>query len=276
MSVPAREPRIDLHMHSIHSDGGHSPAELLPMALSAGLSAMALTDHDTVSGIPELVEAARGSGIEIVTGVELSSSAGKSDLHILGYLFDPLDETLVRELERFQTGRRERVIEMVRILNGLGIEITLEDVLRQAAGGVLGRPHVAHALLEQGFVETFDEAFRKFLGQHARAFVPKPHFEPRQALELIRSAGGVPVLAHPGTANRDELIPELADMGLAGIEAWHPKHNPVQVVEYRRLAAELGLVATGGSDFHGSIMGNVTVGISDVPAAVLAALRDRL
>jgi predicted metal-dependent phosphoesterase TrpH len=276
MSVPAREPRIDLHMHSTHSDGAHLPAELVPMALKAGVSALSLTDHDTVSGIPELVRAAEGTGIEIVTGVELSSSAGRSDLHILGYLFDPENEVLVRELERFRTGRRERVVEMVRILNHLGIEITFEDVLRQAGGAALGRPHVAHALLEQGFVETFDEAFRKFLGQHARAFVPKPHFEPRQALALIRSAGGVPVLAHPGTANRDELIPELADQGLAGIEAWHPKHSPTQVVEYRRLAGELGLVASGGSDFHGSSMGNVTVGISDVPAAVLAALRDRL
>ena len=265
--------RIDLHMHSIHSDGSHLPSELIPMALEARLVAIALTDHDTVDGIEELIAAAAGTGIEIVTGVELSASAGHSDLHILGYMFDPAHPRFVQELDRFREGRRIRVLRMIEALNGLGIVMTMEDVLRHARGGALGRPHVAQALYELGYVETFDEAFRRYLGHRSPAFVPKPYFAPTEALALIRSAGGVPVLAHPGTANRDELIPELVDAGLAGIEVWHPKHNPSQVVQYRRLARELGIAATGGSDFHGAAMGPVRVGMSDVPATAIDELR---
>jgi predicted metal-dependent phosphoesterase TrpH len=276
MSVPPGNSRIDLHMHSVHSDGSHAPAELVPMAVAARLSAIALTDHDTVDGLQELRAAAGGTDLEIVTGVELSSSAGHSDLHILGYLFDANDPRLVGELDRFRAGRRERVVKMVEILNGLGVLVTLDDVLRHAAGGALGRPHVARAIYELGYVENFDEAFRRYIGHHAKAFVPKPHFAPSEALALIRSAGGVPVLAHPGTANRDELIPDLVDHGLGGIEAWHPKHTPGQIVQYRRLARELGIVATGGSDFHGAAMGTVKVGMSDVPASALEELRARL
>jgi hypothetical protein len=268
--------RIDLHMHSIHSDGEHTPFELVEMADAAGVSAIALTDHDTVAGLFELKTAAQGTGLETVSGVELSSSAGSSELHILGYFIDPNDARLTQALELFRVQRRERIREIVGKLNPLGVDITMEDVERQARGSALGRPHVAHALLELGYVEAFDEAFRRYLGHHGPAFVPKPHFEPAKALRLVQEARGASVLAHPGTAGRDDLIPELAEAGLKGIEVWHPKHTPFQVEQYRRLARKNGLVTTGGSDFHGAAMGAVFVGMCDVPFSVLEELRSRL
>lgn len=266
---------VDLHLHSTHSDGSHAPAELVPMALAAGVAAIALTDHDEVSGLPELRQAAAGTGLEIVTGVELSASSEKSDLHILGYFIDDQDPKLLAALLEFRAGRRQRAESIVAKLNGLGLEITVEDVLRQAGGASLGRPHVAQALLELGHVDTFDDAFRHYLGHHARAFVPKPHLAPERAIELIRNAGGVAVFAHPGTANRDDLIPGLAAAGLSGIEVWHPKHTASQVHHYRRVAERHHLTPSGGSDFHGASLGPFKIGASRVPASVLEALRAR-
>jgi len=275
MSFERPQARVDLHMHSLHSDGEHRPAELVPMALAARVVAIALTDHDTLAGLPELHDAARDSDLEIVNGVELSSSAGSKDIHVLGYFVDPDDAALGAALERFRTGRRDRALGMIERLNALGVPLTVADVEPFVKGGAWGRPHVARALLENGHVATFDEAFRRFLGHHAPAFVPKPSLEPAEAIALIRAAGGAAVFAHPGTAGRDDLIEEFKEAGLAGIEVWHPKHSPQKVEGYRRLARELDLVATGGSDFHGATIGNVTIGMSDVPASALAELAAR-
>ena len=275
MATAPRGPRVDLHTHSRHSDGSHAPAELVPMATAAGLLALALTDHDTLAGLPELHAAAAGSGLAIVDGVELSASSGSNDIHILGYFVDPAHPGLTEALERFQEGRRVRAVRMVERLNQLGAAITMEDVHKQAGAGVLGRPHVAHALLEAGCVQTFDAAFRIYLGHHAPAFVPKPRFKPEEAIALIRAAGGVAVMAHPGTAGRDDLIPLLRDAGLAGLEVWHPKHSASQTAHYLRLADRLGLVPSGGSDFHGAAMGPVHVGMCEVPAHALDDLRAR-
>lgn len=276
MSSGGFQPRVDLHLHSIHSDGTRTVEELVSMAVEAGLAAVSLTDHDTVAGLPAMREAARGTGVEIVSGVELSSSAGASDLHVLGYFIDPGDEGLLRGLEWFRNGRRERLTKMVSRLNELGVDVSEEEVGRYATSDAPGRPHVAQALLDLGFVDTFDDAFRRYLACYAPAYVPKPRFAPTEAVALIRRAGGAPVLAHPGTLGRDDVIPELVDAGLVGIEVWHPKHSPSQVASYRRLARELGLVTTGGSDFHGEPVGMATMGVPEVPAEVLAELRSRL
>lgn len=267
--------RIDLHSHSLHSDGQHPPRALVPMALEAGVSVLALTDHDAISGLPELHEAAAGTGLTIVDGVELSASAGANDIHILGYLFEPTHPPFVEALERFRGGRRTRAERIVAKLNELGVEIALSDVERHAAGGSLGRPHVAHALLEMGYVETFDEAFQRYLGHRAPAYVAKPQLEPEEAVRLIRAAGGVAVFAHPGTANRDDLIPRLVAAGLGGIEAWHPKHGAGQVAHYRRVAEQYDLVPSGGSDFHGAAVGDVRIGMMDVPEDTLVRLSAR-
>lgn len=266
---------VDLHMHSTHSDGLHAPAELVPMALAAGVSAIALTDHDEISGLPELRRSAEGTGLEVIAGVELSASSERNDLHILGYFIDDTNPAFLEALAEFREGRRERVGHIVGKLNALGLEITVEDVRRQAGGASLGRPHVAQALLERGHIDTFDDAFRRFLGHHAPAFVPKPRLAPARAIELIRDAGGVAVFAHPGTANRDDLIPGLVADGLTGIEVWHPKHSTSQVAHYRRVADRHGLVPSGGSDFHGAALGPFTIGVSRVPAGTVASLRAR-
>jgi predicted metal-dependent phosphoesterase TrpH len=253
----------------------HTPSELVSMAIGAGVTALALTDHDSIAGLPELHRAASGHPLTIVDGVELSASAGATDLHILAYFFDPTNPEFRNALDEFQEGRRHRAATIVEKLNRLGVAITLDDVARQAGGGSLGRPHVALALLEKGTVLTFDEAFHRFLGHRSPAFVAKPRFEPSEAIALIRRAGGVAVLAHPGTAGRDPLIPKLVEAGLAGIEVWHPKHLPAQVEHYRKLAATYGLVPSGGSDFHGAAVGTVRIGMSPVPESTLQALAAR-
>lgn len=267
---------VDLHMHSTHSDGQHAPAELVPMALAAGVSAIALTDHDEVSGLPELRKAAEGTGLEVIGGVELSASSEKSDLHILGYFIDDTDPAFRAALSIFRDGRLRRAEAIVAKLNELGLEITVDDVRRQSGGASLGRPHVAQALLARGHIDTFDDAFRYYLGHHAPAFVPKPQLVPADAIALIRAAGGVAVFAHPGTANRDELIPGMVAAGLGGIEVWHPKHSATQTQNYARLAAKHGLVPSGGSDFHGVTLGPFKIGMSRVPASTLTALRERI
>lgn len=269
--------RIDLHTHSFHSDGSHTPTELVTMARTARVTALSLTDHDTIAGLPELHMAAEstGPGLIIVDGVELSATAGMNDIHILGYFIDPGHEPFCAALLHFQEGRLRRAESMVSRLNELGVAITLQDVQRHAGGGSLGRPHVALALLEAGYVETFDQAFGRYLGHRGPAFVSKPHFLPEEAVELIRQAGGVSVLAHPGTANRDDLLPKLKSAGLSGIEVWHPKHGPGQVLHYSRLAKQFDLVPSGGSDFHGAKVGAVKIGMSDVPESTLVELKAR-
>jgi predicted metal-dependent phosphoesterase TrpH len=267
--------RIDLHAHSLHSDGQHAPRDLVPMALEAGITALALTDHDAITGLPELHAAAAGTGLAIVDGVELSASAGANDIHILGYLFDPAHPPFLAALERFRGGRRSRAGQIVDRLNALGVDITLADVERHAAGGAIGRPHVAHALLEMGYIETFDEAFHRYLGHRAPAYVAKPQLEPEEAVRLIREAGGVAVFAHPGTANRDDLLPRLVGAGLGGIEVWHPKHGSGQMAHYRRVAEQYDLVPSGGSDFHGAAIGDVRIGMLDVPDSTLTRLSAR-
>jgi len=269
--------RIDLHTHSLHSDGSHTPKELVAMARAARVTVLSLTDHDTMAGLSELHEAAAspGSPLTIVDGVELSATAGMNDIHILGYFIDPDHAPFREALRNFQEGRFHRAESMVARLNALGVAITLTDVQRHAGGGSLGRPHVALALLEAGYVETFDQAFGRYLGHRAPAFVSKPHFEPEEAIGLIQQAGGVSVMAHPGTANRDDLLPRLKSAGLGGIEVWHPKHGPGQVAHYRRLATQFDLVPSGGSDFHGAKVGDVKIGMSDVPESTLAELQAR-
>ncbi|HEX7879120.1 MAG TPA: PHP domain-containing protein [Candidatus Eisenbacteria bacterium] len=269
--------RIDLHSHSLHSDGSHTPTELVAMARKAGITALALTDHDTVAGLAELHAAAAegGAALTVVDGVELSASAGMNDIHILGYFIDPRQAEFQIALKIFQEGRRNRVITMLEKLKALGVELTLGDVERHAGGGSLGRPHVALALLDAGYIDTFDEAFARYLGHRAPAFVGKPRFAPEEAIALIRAAGGVAVFAHPGTANRDDLIPRLKAAGLSGIEVWHPKHGPGQRAHYLRVAKDFDLVPSGGSDFHGARVGDVVIGMSDVPESTLADLAAR-
>lgn len=266
--------RIDLHTHSSASDGSYPPARIVAMAEANGVGVLSLTDHDTLEGIPEARSRAEAAGIRLIPGVELSVSEEGADVHLLAYGFDPAAPALRTAIAGYRDGRRERAGKILSRLKGLGIRIRLEEVEEIADGAAIGRPHVAEALLRGGFVETFDEAFQRYLGHHAPAYVPKQVVTLERASAIVRDAGGVVILAHPGTLNRDHLIPGWTRRGLDGIEVWHSKHDAQDVARYRGFAQLHGLLMTGGSDYHGERTPAVKVGGVSVPHQILAPLDD--
>lgn len=251
--------RIDLHCHSTASDGTLTPAELMTAGAAAGLDIMAITDHDTTGGWAAAT-AARPEGLALVRGAELScrwfGAEPTIPLHMLAYLFDPTEPQLAAELARVRVDRESRAEQIVERLRADGVPISWPEVHDYAAGGSVGRPHIAQALIRAGLVHTTNEAFAsRWLG--ARYFVPKADIDVFEAVRLVREAGGVPVFAHPKATSRgrvvpDQLIVELAAAGLFGLEADHEDHTPEQRREVRALAERLGLVVTGSSDFHGT------------------------
>ncbi|MEV0488500.1 PHP domain-containing protein [Streptomyces atratus] len=249
--------RIDLHTHSTASDGTDSPAELVRNAAAAGLDVVALTDHDTVRGHAEAI-AALPEGLTLVTGAELSCRIDGVGLHVLAYLFDPDEPELARERELVRDDRVPRAKTMVRKLQELGVPVEWERVAEIAGGGSVGRPHIATALVELGVVETVSDAFTpEWLADGGRAYAQKHEFDPFDAIRLVKAAGGVTVFAHPLAVKRGEVVPEaaiarLAAAGLDGIEVDHMDHDEPTRARLRGLAKELGLLATGSSDYHGS------------------------
>ncbi len=259
-------------MHSDASDGSYPPEAVARMAIANGVRVFSLTDHDTLEGIPAAREQALQAGIRLLTGVELSATEEGVDVHVLAYGFDEADPTLRTAIARYREGRRERARKILARLKGLGIRISLDEVEQVARGGALGRPHVAEALLRGGYIETFNEAFQRYLGHHAPAYVPKPRVTLEEASAIVRDAGGVTVLAHPGTLNRDHLIPSWARRGLDGIEVWHSKHDVAAVERYRGFALLHGLLMTGGTDYHGERTPDVAIGGVNVPEEILGPL----
>ncbi|WP_431042365.1 PHP domain-containing protein [Streptomyces sp. P1-3] len=249
--------RIDLHTHSTASDGTDTPAELVRNAAAAGLDVVALTDHDTVGGHAEALRALP-SGLTLVTGAELSCRLDGVSLHMLAYLFDPAEPELARERELVRDDRAPRAKAMVGKLRDLGVPVTWEQVARIAADGAVGRPHVATALVELGVVETVSDAFTdEWIGTGGRADVRKHELDPFEAIRLIKGAGGVAVFAHPLAVKRGQCVPEraiaeLAAAGLDGVEVDHMDHDAPTRARLRGLAADLGLLPTGSSDYHGS------------------------
>ncbi|MGF9908218.1 PHP domain-containing protein [Brevibacillus porteri] len=243
----------DLHTHTKASDGTCEPAENVRLAKEAGLAALAITDHDTVAGIPEAMEAARALDVEIIPGVEVSSVGKGQDIHVLGYFVPYEDPAFEERLFRLRETRHERNQLLIARLQELGIDISLEKVYRRKQGTDknIGRPHIAEELIELGVVSTIAEAFDKYLGKGGAAYVNPPRISPQEAITLIKEAGGVAVLAHPGLYDDDELVQELIVFGLDGIEVNHPDNDEVQKIRYSKWAAQYGLVVTGGSDFHG-------------------------
>ena len=260
--------RVDLHVHTTASDGTCTPAEVIELAKKAGLTAIAITDHDTLSGAIEGVKLAKEMGFEVIDGVELSSDLNGTDVHILGYLMSRYHviQGVLDELQNLRSTRAER---MVRKLNRLGVRISMEDVLRESKGDSIGRPHIASAMVRKGIVPTTQYAFQYYIGDGRPAYIPKPKLTPIQAVELILASGGVPVLAHPGLTGSDNIIDELVEHGLRGLEAFHPMHDERQTRRYLEIAERKGLIVTGGSDFHGATkpdiwIGSVTVGYESV------------
>ncbi len=243
---------IDLHSHSTASDGQYSPTEVAARAAAAGLETWGLTDHDTLAGLEEAGRAAERLGMRLVTGIELSCFLGGREIHMLGHFVDPADAAMRRFEDLLAEKRRLRIGEIVTRLASLGVFVTEEAIARFSGGKTFGRPHVARALVEAGQVATVKEAFDRFLGEGKPAYVQRYRLEAEEAIALVRDAGGVVTVAHPGLNGIEGAhVVRLRDLGLAGLEVDHPMHNPSMREKYRLIAEECDLVATAGSDFHG-------------------------
>lgn len=240
---------VDLHMHSNASDGLYSPAEVLKIAFESGLSAIGLTDHDTVKGLPEAIRAAEKHGLELVPGVEISVLEKNREIHILGY-YPHNTEKLNAELDDIREERYSRMEKIVQKLNNLGFKIGPEEVLAEAGDSAPGRLHLARLLLKKDYVHTLNEAFSFYLNPDRDAYVPRRLMTLKRAMELLREVKAIRVIAHPGELGRS-IIERLIPLGLQGIEVFHPDHSTTQKKYYQEMAHEKGLLITGGSDFHG-------------------------
>jgi predicted metal-dependent phosphoesterase TrpH len=267
----------DLHTHSTFSDGTQSVTDNVKMALERGLDGIAVTDHDTTDGLDEAFAAATGTGLEIVPGLEFSAEYDGTSLHVLAYWVDPADDGLRAELKRLTDTRFRRGELMVEKLQEAGYDISFDRVRQISGDDLIARPHVAQAMVEAGIVATEKEAFDRFISDGGPAYVPKHALDPVDSVRLIQAAGGVCVLAHPGmwkgdSSVPDQLIEEMAESGMAGLEVDHPDHDDEQRAYYRSLAARLDLVPTGASDCHGERFG-FRLGCETTDAARVAELR---
>jgi predicted metal-dependent phosphoesterase TrpH len=260
---------VDLHSHSTASDGTVAPAAVAKLAKESGLSAWALTDHDTIAGVAEAAAASQKLGIDFLPGIEISAEYPHPGiLHLLGYGIDPASGVLAGMTEQLIAGRDNRNPKIVQKLQALGIAIAMQEVEAEANGGVVGRPHIAAILLRKGYVSSVKQAFDRYLAPGGLAFFDKERLTPRQAIEMIHQSGGLPVLAHPvqlrteTDAQTERIVKDLLDLGLGGIEVIHSDHTPALVEKYTKLADRLNLLKTGGSDFHGAKKVGIQLGIA--------------
>jgi 3',5'-nucleoside bisphosphate phosphatase len=278
--------RIDLHLHTTYSDGSYPPGEVLRMAQAANVTALAITDHDTIDGIADAMEAGASLGIEIIPGIEISArdprATPDSELHILGYFLNWESLDLQAALAHLRMTRHTRNPQVIAKLNELGIDITYDEVLALAGNGAVGRPHIARVLMERGYVSSAKEAFDRYLAAGAAAYVPRELPPPAEAIALIRDAGGVPVLAHPSWLERSDdgihkTCERLKSEGLMGMEVHYSTHKAEQTAQYLDTASRLDLLVTGGSDFHGVTKPDIEVGLGRgslrVPEKLLEPLR---
>jgi 3',5'-nucleoside bisphosphate phosphatase len=270
----------DLHTHSTFSDGTTTPEENVRAALDLGLEGIGVTDHDTTASFGPAQAAADGSGLELVLGTEFSAELGGFSVHVLGYWIDPGYAPLHEELERLRDERTDRARRIVERFHELEVPVSFDRVVELAGGAPIGRPHIARAVVETGVVATTDEVFAHYLADGGPAYVEKHAVAPARAVELLVAASGVTVLAHPGLYGdrtgggglAEEVIEELASVGLAGLEADHPDHTPDQRARYRDVASALGVEVTAGSDYHGA--GKVNrLGCATTPKEVVERLR---
>lgn len=262
--------RADLHVHSTASDGDYSPAEVADLARRAGLAAVALTDHDTTAGLAE-ARAAAGGALEVIAGVEITTGFRDRELHLLAYFIDPADAALCAALEAIRRGRAARFAAMAERLRGHGVSVRLDGLSRSVES--LGRRHLARLLVDQGHVSTIREAFGKWLADGGRAWVPHERLPVAEAIALVRGAGGVAAWAHPAYDGSDDRLAELARLGLGAVEVDFPEVKPSRRATLRRMAAELGLEVTAGSDCHGP--GKRAIGHCTLDDGELARLRRR-
>jgi predicted metal-dependent phosphoesterase TrpH len=242
---------FDMHIHTKASDGMFTVQEIIRMAQKANLEGIAITDHDTIDGLDEAVEAGERFKFPVIPGIELSTDYQKKDIHILGYFLDYHLPWFRKKIYQLQNARIDRIIKMVDKLTKLGYDIDSEEVFSLAGTGSVGRPHIAYILHKKGQVNTIQETFQKLIGNGCPAYVPRFKLEPVEAVKLIIEAGGIAVLAHPGLSKADFMIKPLCKAGLRGIEVYHPDHKISDEARYLKLAQKHNLIITGGSDFHG-------------------------
>lgn len=247
-----QEKYIDLHMHSTYSDGQFSPAELVRMCVEKGLSAIALADHDCLDGVDEYVKEAHKAGLGAIAGVELSCVYRGRDLHVLGYGVDTKNQTFQKMLLQFRETRENRGLKIIEKLSAYGVHVEAKTIIEKAGDGAMGRPHIAEALVEGGYVKDFNEAFERYIGEDCPAYVEKFKMSPDEAIRHIHGASGLAFVAHPGFYLEDgDSFSQLLDYGFDGIEVYHSKHGAETAARLTSIAEERGLLMSGGSDFHG-------------------------
>lgn len=273
--------RVDFHLHTTHSDGSCTPAEVIELAAKAGVTALAITDHDITTGVPEATAAGKTRGIEIIPGIEISSLLGGSELHMLGYFLDYEDACLSDRLTRLRESRHRRNPQIIERLQAAGIDITYDEVRALAGTDSVGRPHIARVLMEKGVVSSAKEAFNLWLADGRPAYVPRELPTPAEAIHWIKEAKGLAVLAHPTWIKTTEgtltdLVRILKADGLDGVEVHYSTHTPRQTRDYLALAKQQGLLVTGGSDFHGLTKPDIEVGIGKGSLHVPDSLLDKM
>lgn len=269
-----REAHVDLHIHSKFSDGNFSIEEIIEKSFHAKLKVISITDHDCIDAVAPTFELGKSLNIEVVPGVELSTELNGKDIHVLGYYLDYTHPVLLKKLDEFKKARFLRAKHMVERLNKMGLDLHFETVKEIAGKAAFGRPHIADALLKEELVNSFREAFEKYIGYDSPAYVEKMKFLPKEAFALIRDAGGVPILAHPQVTNCDENIPQFVEDGCMGLEVWHSEQSTESQDRYLKYCKENKLVYTGGSDCHGSRKGRPMIGSVKVPYECVELLKE--
>lgn len=243
----------DLHTHTTASDGILTPLEIVDHALKAGLNGLAITDHDTINGLDKALKYKEQNNIpvDVIPGIEMNTDYDNEEIHILGYFVDYYNKRLVERLDEIKEARYERASKMIIKLKKLGFSLEFEEVKRIAHDDLIGRPHIAQALIQKGYVFSIKEAFTKYIGKGKPAYIPRYKFLPEEAINLIKTSGGISILAHPGLINDQKLIDNVIKMGIEGIEVFYPEHSNEQINKYLMLTTKNHLLVTGGSDFHG-------------------------
>ena len=267
---------VDLHIHTKFSDGACTVEQIIDQASKRGLRSIAITDHDNTDGCAEAIERGLRVGLEVIPATELSAEIEGHDIHVLGYFVDPDHPRLRLKLGEMKEARIIRAEKIVQNLNRQGIDLRFETVLKIAGNGAIGRPHIATAMLQEELVYSFKEAFERFIGYDSPAYVEKLKMTPAEVFALVREAGGLPVLAHPGVTRVDERIPQFVRDGLAGIEVFHSEHSYAAQRFYTEFCRKNGLLFTGGSDFHSPTQTRAEVGYPKVPYVVVEKLKERL
>jgi len=265
---------VDLHVHTFHSDSTFTPEQVIDVAHKKGLSAIAITDHDSVDGIDPSIASADKYRIEVIAGVELTAEEDSLEIHMLGYFIDWKAEWFEKKLAKLRQARLERIYAMVEKLKKMGVDIDPKKVFTLSGPGAVGRLHLATVLYNEGVISSISEAFRKYIGEKAPCYVKKYKLTPKEAIDMILKLGGVPVLAHPHILGRDDLIPRFIKDGLRGIEVYHTEHSRNMASHYEDFAIRHNLLMTGGSDCHGMGKGRVLLGKVKVPYSLVEALKE--